>query len=115
MSVDKIETIDELLSYIKVHWHCDETKYPLMQQMSDEQKLMFVINHLVLHMSKSVGKIAAECENFDHGNDFYRVNRPELNILAAKMLINVIQFAQTLDMTSESLIAETKKILDHNG
>ncbi|MBP6910428.1 hypothetical protein KBC03_02410 [Patescibacteria group bacterium] len=54
MSNQKIDTVADLLDYIRQHRHCDETKYPVMANMTNEQNLMFVINHLVLHMSKSV-------------------------------------------------------------
>lgn len=108
------QSFQEVVAYIGNNWHCDETKYPVMEKMSDEQRLMFVINHLVLHMSKSVGKIAAQCESFDHGNDIYRVNRDELELLAAKMVINVLQFSHVLGMDGEKIIQAVHNILDHN-
>ena len=103
MEAQNVKTLEDLYAFINERYTFTEEHYPAMKGMDEEQKKMFAINHGVLHMMKSIGKIAAECEAYDHG-DFTPVEqRTELPVALAKMLVNVLSLAHTLNITPEQL------------
>ena len=62
----------------------------------------FAIRHSVLHMTKTMGMLAAECEAFDHGTSMNVVALREATI---KMLANTLKLATDLQMSADELAA----------
>ena len=99
----EIKTLEDLDAYINERYTFTEEHYPAMQGMNEQQKKMFALNHGVLHMMKSLGKIAAECESYDHGDKRTIEQRPELAVALAKMIVNVLSMAHTLNIAPQQL------------
>lgn len=82
--------------------------YPILDQLSPTQRKMFAVNHNHLHMSKSLGKIAAECEAFDHGG---AINQTALEIATVKMFINTLKLAEELGMSASDLCSKVPEFI----
>ena len=66
----------------------------------------FAIRHSVLHMAKTMGLLATECESFDHGTS---VNVVALREATIKMLNNTLKLANDLQMSADELAAGVGK------
>ena len=87
-------------------------RYPILRKLTHDQKLVFAITHSVHHMNKSLGKISAECETFDHGEKMDKLALEEATI---KMFINVIKLADVLGMSASELSKRSKVLLKRNN
>jgi hypothetical protein len=68
----------------------------------EEHDQAFAIRHSVLHMAKTMGLLATECESFDHGTSMNVVALREATI---GMLINTLKLANDLQMSADELAA----------
>ena len=74
--------------------------YPILSLLNHDQKMAFTVSHSAHHMSKSLGKISAECEAFDHGGE---LNKATLEEATVKIFISVIKLAEELGMTAADM------------
>lgn len=84
-----------LMDFIGDAWPFDEKNYPGFDALPPEGQLAFTAKHSVLHMNKSLAKIAAECEKADHGQ---ATDERQLRTATAKMLVNTLKLAYELNM-----------------
>jgi len=96
-----MSSLQELMAFIGSGYVFSKENYPLLAGKSDIQKMAFAINHSILHMNKSIGKIAAECESYDHGHS--HLNEDIIKEATVKMLINTLKLADELGMTAKDL------------
>jgi hypothetical protein len=66
----------------------------------EEHDRGFAIRHGVLHMTKAVGRLAAECESFDHGTS---MNTAALRESVVKMLVNTLKLADDVGLSADEL------------
>jgi hypothetical protein len=102
--------MDSLIRYIANTHKFTAEKYPELNGTTNEQALLFAINHSALHMSKTTGKIAAYCEDRDHGD---QGNLEELKTNTAKQLINTLRLAELLGLDEEELTKRITSVLDN--
>jgi hypothetical protein len=102
-----MKTIEELMEYIGQRYVFNADHYPALQHDTIDPKL-FGISHSVLHMNKSLGKIAAEAEYADHGGT---LSQDELEKATTKMLINVLKLAETIGMTPDQLASKIPEVM----
>ena len=94
-----MKNLQDLMDFIGLRYLFSVENYPNISDI-ESKKIAFAINHSHLHMSKSLGRIATECEKYDHGLD------PDYGIVkeaTVKMFINTLKLAQELGMTAEQL------------
>jgi len=91
-----------LMKIVAERFESGSSVYPAIALLDAEQKRGFAIRHSVLHLSKTVGRLAAECESFDHGGS---MNIAALREAAVKMLINTLKLADDLQMSADELAA----------
>jgi|SRR3989344_3293169 len=94
-------TLQELMDFIGSRYRFSEENYPALAGQSDGQKEVFAINHSILHMNKSIGVLAGECEAYDHGRVW-----PKGDVVkeaTVKMLINSLKLAEEIGMTAEEI------------
>lgn len=103
--------LDDLLQHIGDAYPTDAEHYPRTAGMSRDQNLAFAVNHSVLHMSKSLGRIAAEVERFDHSG---RLDTVSVGENVTKMLINVIKLADELGMRADEIAHNIEDELKKN-
>lgn len=96
----QMDSLRTLMEFIGARYQFTPENYPEMEGMSEEQKKAFAVSHSAHHMMKSLGRIATECESYDHGS---RMNGPALREATVKMLINTLKLAEELGMTPEEL------------
>ena len=97
------------MDFIGSRYIFSEKSYPLLAEKPEVQRMAFAINHSILHMSKSLGKIAAECESYDHGHG--RPNEDVVKEATVKMLINTLKLADELGMTADDLAKAVPELM----
>ena len=92
--------LQKLMDSIGSKYVVSQEAYPELANKTSGQVLVFAIKHSHFHMSKSLGRIATECEEFDHSQSC------DLEIIkqaTKEMLINTLKLAQELGMTAADL------------
>jgi hypothetical protein len=89
-----------LMEYIGSRYIFAPEHYSALAGMSSEQGKAFAVGHSTFHMCKSIGKIAAECERFDHGGN---LDDAVLKEGVIKMLINVLKLAEVMGISPDDL------------
>jgi hypothetical protein len=96
------------MQYIGERYMFTPEHYPVLDQLAPKQRKAFAISHIAHHMSKSLGKISAECESFDHAN---QLNEASVKEATVKMFINTLKLAQELGMTPEDLMEAVPQLM----
>ncbi|HUQ30168.1 MAG TPA: hypothetical protein VM103_01470 [Candidatus Paceibacterota bacterium] len=97
--------LDLLMALIAREWKCDETRYPELAGMTIPQKRNFLLKHSVLHITKTNGKLATICEDFDHNGELTNDDEMQLQVIAVKMFINALKLAEGVEMSPRALLA----------
>lgn len=101
-------SLQPMIDLIARTYPFDGTVYPSLAQASPSDIRAFAVRHSVLHMSKSLGKIAAFAEEEDHGGVGDVALLREATV---KMLINTLRLAEVLGMTAEDIEREVPMCL----
>jgi hypothetical protein len=91
-----METIQQLMELIGSKYVFKEENYPAMKGMTEEQKKVFALNHSILHMQKSIGKLAEVCEKYDHTGEYVPGSMDQVSEATVKMVINSLKLAQEI-------------------
>lgn len=97
-----------LMTYIDDRYTFTEEHYPDIAGLSDAERQRFAVRHSALHMMKSAGKVAAEAEAADHGGP---IDIGNLQVAAAKSLVNALKLASEIGMTGEQLAELVPKVM----
>ena len=92
--------IQSTIDIIAKQYFFDEQAYPLLRGADQSSIYTFALRHLLLHMQKSLGKIATALEAEDHGQD---MNVQLLTEGLAKMHLNTLRMAELLSVKGETL------------
>ena len=98
----KLTDLAQLMEYIGSRYTFTADHYPRMTGLDSDGKKAFVLSHSVHHIQKSVGKLAAECEHFDHGG---KLDDTAIREGVVKMFINSVKLAEEMGITAEELAA----------
>ncbi len=93
--------LDKLMELVSKRFPADEENYPSLLGKTDEEKMAFLVEHQLLHMTKRVGKIATILEDYEHGGKKLDVAAVKEQI--PKGVIDILRMAQTLGMTGEEI------------
>lgn len=100
-----MKTLEELMARIANVWQCDPSRYPELAGMSEEQRRNFLVKHSILHITKTNGKLAALCEDYDHNQKMSVEDEENLRVAATKMFVNAVKLAEESGLTAEELLA----------
>ena len=104
--------LQALIDLIQKKWPWTEERYPEMRLRHGEPgsvaRQEFQRRHVLLHLSKEVGKLSELEERLDHGrhSGAHTARKEQIG----KMLISVLQFAMVENITAEELTEAVKKI-----
>jgi len=99
-----MQTLQQLTEHIALVWKFVPERYPDLAGESAEQRESFLIKHLLLHLTKNMGEIAALCEEFDHRQ---RINRRQrLQIATIKMFVSVLKLAEESGLSAADLLSQ---------
>lgn len=104
-----MEKLITLIEYINSKFIFNEKNYPLLKGNLTEEKAVFILKNIILNIQKSLGKLATECESFDHFYNFQHVNQIILREETVKLLINTLKLSHELGFSAETLL---KAVLD---
>src|SRR3989338_1574979 len=90
-------------------WEFDAKTYPELATLSGEERDRFVLNHVLLHLLKSMGKIATALEAAEHGKPF---DQKMVQEVAWKLLVNALQVANISNMTPQQVAEDLAKWIE---
>lgn len=93
----------EIKDLVIKHWPWTPKSYPILGKMRKTAREAFKRQHLLLHLGKQLGKLAAVQEYDDHGNATFLNNRVYLIEHLAKMLTTLLHLAHVMGITAEEL------------
>ena len=96
--------IKEATARLAHTWICNENEYPQIGRLaSADDVASFRRKHVLSHMLKSLGKLAAADEAADHGDPAAVADREALLTLSGKMIVNILEYAQVCGIAPEEL------------
>jgi hypothetical protein len=98
-----------LMNFIGVWFPFTQENYPNGDLSTPEKARAFAVRHSQAHMSKSVGKIAAEAEEYDHGGV---MDDEKLRVAATKMIVSALNFANALGMSAEEVTTRIPQVME---
>jgi len=102
-----MQDLRSLMDHIAAVWVCDPNRYPELAGMNNDQRRNFLVKHSLLHISKTGGKIASVCENFDHEGVPNIQSTEALQEGAVKMFVNALKLAEEVGLSADDLIAQS--------
>ena len=88
-----------LIDFIKKRLPFNKENYPAFDP-ERETTTSFAVRHILFHMMKSAGVIAAQSETVDHGGS---MDSELLKKATTKMFVNALRLAEELRMTPEEI------------
>lgn len=95
----------EIVRLVVNHWQWTPQYYPILEKIPEEAHGAFKRHHVLIHLEKQIGKLAAVQENDDHGKTTFLNDRGYLVEHLAKLITCTLQLAQTMGITPEELEA----------
>lgn len=106
------DSLDSLIEYIVGNYPFTSEKFPRLEGLSEEQKMLFVAHHLVLHSTKTSGKLAAVLEAHDHG-EALRIDDLKADVI--KQIVTMLRFSRVLEMPTAEIIARIEDMYRSHG
>ena len=100
--VSEPTNIADLMKHIELTYVFTAEHYPELAR-EGVNKEVFALRHLLHHIQKSVGRLAAECERFDHGDE---LNDANIREVVVKILINVLKLAAERGISAKELVGD---------
>lgn len=103
---------DELFQRVEITWPFNARTYPNLPLTSEAQSKVATTGHVLLHIVKQAGKLAAIVEPLAHPAN-YRLDhcRQEIAQQVAYMIVNVVRLAQLADVSEAEVEAEIEAYL----
>jgi hypothetical protein len=95
--------LSDIRKIVSARWRFNSDEYPHIRTMSPEAHRDFSRSHILKHAMKSLGKMAAISEDADHVEPRLQTPHAEMAVLIAKMLVNLMQLADSYGITNEEL------------
>lgn len=103
-----MKDLQKTMNYIDKRYVFNAETYPDLELTTRDEKFDFGVRHSVLHMQKSLGKIAEYSEGRDHGE---LGSKKEVKIATVKMLINILKLASIQGMNADDLLKLVPKVM----
>lgn len=94
-------TLDAVMQYVGERYVFTHEQYPSLQGRSPEERRAFAVSHSVYHILKSIGRLAGECEQHDHGR---QLDDRVLKEGVVKIFINTLKLAEELGISAGELV-----------
>ena len=92
--------LTELMEKVETSCQFDNSNYPGLQSMSDKERKLFSIRHILLHQLRAMGDLSGVIDKSEHGEGLDEEN---LKLAIKKLFINTLRLAQIADMTHYDL------------
>lgn len=103
--------LQELMNVVEDVFRCDENVYWKLGHLPKEKWDYEIISHSSRHLSKSAGKMAAICEDYEHGASFDKEKARDVVLSATA---TVCKLATMLDMSAEDLLKGVPDKIEYN-
>ena len=95
------QNLQELIDVVHETFHCDEEVYWKLGHLPKERWDNEIISHSSRHLSKSAGKLASICENYEHGEAF---DEEAARNVVLNSTSTVLKIAAMLGMSAEDIL-----------
>jgi len=109
----KGKDLQKVMNLIGSKYVFNKTNYPNMDDTDRGPKLMFALQHSLLHMQKQLGVFATICEKYDHTGERTHQDQVKVEEAALKMFINTLKLAEELGYSAEGLLEEVEKFYEN--
>lgn len=103
-----MKDLQKTMNYIDKRYVFNSENYPELELSTENDKIDFGIRHSVLHMQKSLGKIAEYSEERDHGQ---LGSKRDVKVATAKMLMHVLRLASVQGISADELLKMVPKVM----
>lgn len=101
-------SMQELSEYISEHWIWDEKTYPLLKILTrEEDRQHFQKQHILHHLQKQVGGLAALLEDAEHGA---KIDTEKERALISKLLLNTVELMRVSGLNEQSVVDWIKEL-----
>lgn len=100
------KTLEELQTHLDKTWVFDQHTYPEMPDpaLHPNAALRYAYEHIVLHLAKDVGLLAAAAERAHHDPDILMTHNDANRERVQKMFRSIIRLATILGVSPEELL-----------
>lgn len=100
--------LPSVMSFIASRIPLNPTNYPPLQVLEAQHALAFNVSHSAMHLTKSLGALAAEVERAHHGGSMDKV---ALERAALKLFVNSLNLARVLGLTGDDILARLPEVV----
>jgi len=104
--------LKKLMDLLATVWKCDPARYPELKGMSAAERQNFLLKHSILHITKTNGKLAALCEDYDHNKQSSPEADAKMKTAAVKMFINALKLAEEAGVSAEELLEQAPTYIE---
>lgn len=114
-----MSTLEEIMKLIDKHYQFNSSTYENLRNVEhawetpkhyENYQFIFGIEHSLMHMMKTEGKLAILVEKFHHVSfDIEEVSQEEIKVLAVKQVVNALKLASHLGISSEEILLVIQK------
>lgn len=109
----KNHDLQQTIDLISSTYVFNKENYPKIDDSTQQSKLIFAIQHILLHTQKELGNIAAVSEKYDHTAVRTYNNQMEVEAATVNILINTLKLADILGFSADGLIEAIKKFYEN--
>ena len=95
--------LQELSELVSSNWLFTEEYYPALKGLSEKERRLFSLWHILMHQVKAAGKLSAAIEREEHG---ILMDEENLRLATRNFLLNTIRLADVANMNMDELERE---------
>ncbi len=99
-----MKDLQALMQHIAATWMCNDHRYPELQGKSRNARKLFLVKHSTAHVLKTMGKIAAVTERFDHEGMVAPEDEERLKDASVKLFVNALKLAEEVGLSADDLL-----------
>ena len=104
------QELDDLIAYVESKWEFDKRNYKRMNVLPLYEHPQFVRDHILKHLQKEVGKLAALLEKSDHTHEAPVEFRETILERERNLLILVLRLAAFERLSGEELVRAVRDL-----
>lgn len=101
--------LQDLIRLVKEEWPFDKDHYPAIKKMSQKEKRIFAIRHILMQQAKALAKGMEALERFEHG---LPLDEEKLRLSVRNFFINTLKMAEFVGISPDQLADDLQQWAD---
>ena len=101
--------VEHLMKMVNEEWVFDKINYTPMKSMSQKEKRLFAIEHVLKHQTKALAKAIETLERFEHGT---LLDEEKLRLSVRNFFINTLRLADIVGISPKELAGDVQQWAD---